>query len=46
MSLTPFSMARFWYVTCESEKEDPFFGDKTDCVEKNITIDLRAYDSY
>jgi len=36
----------FWYVSCETEREDPFFGDKTLCVEKNITFNLKAYKSH
>ena len=39
-------MGRFWYVSCETPWEDPFFGDKTLCVEKNITFSLKAYNSY
>jgi len=39
-------LAWFWYVSCETPRDDPFFGDKTLCAEKNITVDLQAYDSY
>jgi len=37
---------RFWYVSCETPRDDPFFGDKTLCAEKNLTLDIKAYDSY
>ena len=39
------SGARFWYVSCDTPREDPMFGDKSYCAEQNITIDIRYYPS-
>ena len=46
MILSPKGIGRFWYVSCETPWDDPFFGDKTLCAETNVTFDLRAYKSY
>jgi lysosomal alpha-mannosidase len=35
-----------WAVMCDTPREDPFFGDKSLCVERNLTISLRAYNAY
>lgn len=42
----PTQGARMWYVSCETPRADPLFGDKTECEERNITLSLKAYDSY
>jgi len=35
-----------WTVNCDTVREDPMFGDKSLCAERNITVDLRSYTSY
>lgn len=46
MILNPKGIGWFWYVSCETPWEDPFFGDKTLCAETNVSLDIRAYRSY
>ena len=38
--------ATAWYVNCDTPREDPFFGDKTHCAERNITVSFRYYNAY
>jgi len=38
--------ATVWAVMCDTPREDPFFGDKALCTERNLTISLNAYVAY
>lgn len=38
--------AIMWYVSCDTPREDPMFGDKSACAERNITVSLRNYPAY
>ncbi|CAI2379380.1 unnamed protein product [Moneuplotes crassus] len=43
--MTP-TEATVWVVSCDTPKDDPFFADRSDCADRNITFGLRAYDGY
>jgi len=44
--VSPDYAAKFWYISCETESDDPFYADKTNCSEKNLTVSLKAYTSH